>query len=158
MHKRKCIVCQKGHPSTLHGGKGLSVHFASMPSMSISMCVVQVQLWHKDNPDVRTTVYALLDECCNGTFIKDDILESLNVPAVDRGPHLPVKVNTIIGAKEQGAGGAKGLIVQAIESHRSIYHDSPTPLPYTYARSFLAVGSEETPTPSRIRPWSYRGL
>ena len=116
------------------------------------MCVVQVQLWHTDNPDSRTTVYALLDECCNGTFIKDDILENLNVPAGDRGPHLPVKVNTIIGAKEQGAGGAKGLVVQAIETHRSIYHDSPTPLPYTYARSFLAVGSEEIPTLSRIRP------
>ena len=26
-HKRKCIVCQEEHLTTLHGGKGLSVHF-----------------------------------------------------------------------------------------------------------------------------------
>ena len=55
----------------------------------------------------------------------------------------------------QSAGGANGLVVQAIGSHNSIYSDCPTSLPYTYSRSFLAVGPEEIPTPSRIRPWDY---
>ena len=155
LNKRKCLICQESHPTTLHGGKGLSANLTSVPSMSISMCVVQVQVWHQDNPDVKQTVYALLDECSNGTFIKDDLLQVLNVPDKDRGPVLPVEVNTLIGVNQQSSGGASGLIVQAVGHHSSIYKDIETKLPYAHSRPSLAVGPEEIPRPNRIRPWKY---
>ena len=154
-NRRKCLVCQENHPTTLHGGKSLSVSFTSLPTTSISMCVVQVQLWHKDNPDTKTTVYALLDECSTGTFIRDDVLDDLGVPDNDLDPSLPVEVKTVNGAKEQRARGAKGLVVQAAVRHSEVYQDTPVNLPYTYSRWFLAVGPEEIPTPSRIRPWNH---
>ena len=148
--KRNCLVCQENHPTTLHDGKGLSVHATSVPSMSISMCVVQVQVWHKDNPDTKATVYALLDECSNGTFIKDSLLDIIKIPQDNIGPNLSLEVTTVIGAEEQNSGGVKGLVVQATGSHLMLYGDRPIPLPYAHCRPSLAVGAEEIPTPSRI--------
>ena len=119
------------------------------------MCVAQVQVWHTDRPDTKVTVYALLDECSTGTFIKDDLLEKIDIPMNNMGPGLPVTLTTLNGAQDHFAEGVKGLKVQATGTHLSLYKDPPTKLPYTYIRSFLAVSEEEIATPDRISHWDH---
>ena len=41
------------------------------------MCIVPVRLSHKDFPN-PVFVYAMLDECSQGTFIKEEILDMFN--------------------------------------------------------------------------------
>ena len=40
----------------------------------ISMGIIPIWLYHKDNPNDRICVYALLDNASGGTFIKEDSL------------------------------------------------------------------------------------
>ena len=150
--KRKCKVCSEDHPTTLHGGKSMPARHTALPYKVISMCVVQVEVWHKDNADNRLTVYALLDECSQGTFIKDDILEKLNVSNLE---HTTIRVGTAIGNKEDQAVAVKGLVVGCVPSHATVYGKAEVELPCTYSRPYLAVGVDEIPTPSSVRPWKH---
>ena len=150
--KRKCKVCSEDHPTTLHGGKSMTARHTALPYKVISMCVVQVEVWHKDNADNRLTVYALLDECSQGTFIKDDILEKLNVSNLE---HTTIRVDTAIGNKEDQAIAVDGLVVGCVPSHATVYGKAEVELPCTYSRPYLAVGVDEIPTPSSVRPWKH---
>ena len=96
--QRKCRVCNGTHPTTLHGGKGTVVHHnhTTLQNNVISMCVVPVQLWHKDQPEHKVNVYCLLDDCSQGTFIRDDILDDLNI--VGRETSLTV---SMLNAKQK---------------------------------------------------------
>ena len=116
------------------------------------MCVVPVEVWHKDNADNRLTVYALLDECSQGTFIKGDILEKLDVSKLE---HTTIRVGTAIGNKEDQAAAVNGLVVGCVPSHATVYGKAEVELPCTYSRPYLAVGVDEIPTPSSVRPWKH---
>ena len=149
-NKRKCLVCKENHPTTLHGGKNVSSFFSSKQCSVISMCVTQVDLWHEDHPDLVVRTYALLDECSTGSFIRDDVLDKLNVPHLK---HTSIGVTTVNGQRQQSTREAKGLVVRAGPSHSVVYNDPPISLPSVFSRPFLAVDPEEIPTPSKIRPW-----
>lgn len=47
-------------------------------SSPTSMCVVPVILRHPEAESVVFT-YALLDPCCQGTFVDDNLVKSLNI-------------------------------------------------------------------------------
>ena len=49
----------------------------------ITMGFVPVWLYHKDNPNNRICVYALLDNASGGTFIKEDSLRKLGVEGIE---------------------------------------------------------------------------
>ena len=162
-NKKKCVVCGEDHPTTLHGGKSKKNNLASMECTVISMCVVPVQLWHKPKQDEldesaksssrRVTVYALLDDCSQGTFIKEDILESLNIKGLPEPK--PVGVKTLNGSTVQGSIKVDGLFVEAVPSHSVHHKTSQVQLPTAYSREFLAVDPEEIPTPSKISCWDH---
>ena len=75
--KRKCKVCSKEHPTSLHevvfkvsalrkgGGDG-------------GVCLVLLRIRHAESPNMEMEVYALLDECSNGTFISEEIAEKFS--------------------------------------------------------------------------------
>ena len=152
--KRKCVVCKEEHPTTLHGGKSLTAFSSSVQCSVISMCVVQVELWHDDSPDNVVKVYALLDECSTGSFGTDEVLDRLAIPNAE---YTSVDVTTLNGSQQQPARKVEKskLIVRATPSHSSTYNDAPIKLPTTYSRPFLAVDPQEIPTPSRIRHWAH---
>ena len=52
---------------------------------TFSMSIVPVQLFHKDRPNKRVHVFAMLDECSQGSFIDAEVLNSLSVQC--RGDH-----------------------------------------------------------------------
>ena len=45
------------------------------------MCIVPVRVRHENSPGVEVEMYAMLDECCTGTFITEDIMDILNEEA-----------------------------------------------------------------------------
>ena len=152
-NKRKCMVCNGDHPTTLHGGKSMSGNSTSLEYNVISMCVVPVQLWHKDNDRHKIVVYALLDDSSQGTFIVADILEMLNLS--DRN-HEAVSVKTLNGIGHDPENEyTDGLVVQCCPGFVDRHNEPSIQLPRTYSRSFLAVDAEEIPTPSKIRAWDH---
>ena len=54
----------------------------------ISMCVVPVQICHPDSNKVLDT-YAMLDNCFQGTFLKEEMIEALGV--TEAGARVTVK-------------------------------------------------------------------
>ena len=158
--KRKCMVCGKEHPTTLHGGRSISGNNTTIESNTVSVCVVPVQLWHTDDEGVeseRVTVYALLDECSQGTFITDDALESLNIKNEEIRNKRPtaIRVTTINGSKQGRSTAIKGLQVDGIPSHTSMYGSYKMGLKITYSREFLAVDKDEIATIAKISAWDH---
>ena len=49
----------------------------------ISMGIVPIWLYHKDNPEHKIRVYALLDNASGGTFIKEESLERLGIKGTE---------------------------------------------------------------------------
>ena len=58
--------------------------FASLKFRSdvISMCVVPVQICHPDSNKVLDT-YVMLDNCSQGTFVKEEIIEAMHITGAD---------------------------------------------------------------------------
>ena len=150
---RRCRVCNGTHPTTLHGGKGTTVHHTSLQDNVISMCVVPVQLWHIDHPENKINVYCLLDDCSQGTFIKDDVLDDLNIS----GQETSLTTTTINAKSTEPSVVIKKnkLVVQCMPQHAQLYPPSAIKLPVTFSRSYLAVDPDEIPTPGKIRKWPY---
>ena len=131
-NKKKCRVCNSGHPTTLHGDKAKSVNHSSLEDDVISMCVVPILLHHKDNPKKQVTVYALLDDCSQATFIQEDILDTLNVP---QKRETFISVKTLNGERCEQSFAVDGLVVQPIPTHSSRYTASCIKLPRAYSQS-----------------------
>ncbi len=149
--KRKCSICDSDHPTSLHGDK-VNANLSSLGNHVISMCVVPVLLHHRANPSKQLTVYALLDDCSQGTFIHENTLDDLGVSQLQ---DAIIRVNTLNGERQEKASSLDGLIVQPISTHVAHYGNIAIELPRTYSQPNLAVDSEEIPTPSKIRPWAY---
>ena len=151
-NKRMCRVCNKSHPTTLHGGNEASSFHTSVTNQSaISMCVVPVQLWHASSPDRKIVVYALIDDCCTGTFISEEALESLPTTVNETA----VEVTTLNGRTVEPSSSVTGLCVQSLPSHNTSYPAPPIELPVTFSRPSLSIEKEEVPTPSKIAKWDH---
>ncbi len=149
--KRRCRVCNGDHPTTLHGDKGLNSNHTYVEN-DISMCVVPVEVWHKDSPDHKVISYALLDDCSQGTFIHDDLMESLKLK--DTRPSS-VAVTTLNGTHQSSSAKVEGLFVHCLPKHAISYSSVDLKLPPAFSRPALAVEKEEIPTPSRIDSWPH---
>ena len=60
----------------------------------ISMCVVPVWIAHRNSTKMVKT-YAMLDNCSQGSFIKDEITEDLGIS----GTKLKISLKTLTGEK-----------------------------------------------------------
>ena len=109
-------------------------------------------MWHKDFPDRKVAVYALLDDCCTGAFITNEALEMLEIPTAD--PTI-VSVTTLNGKAQDESTSVTKLKVKALPFHNANYPSDEINLPKAFSRSFLAVEKEEIPTPSSIKKWPH---
>ena len=138
------------HPTTLHGGKGIAVanNCSMMENTAVCMCIVPVQLWHKDNVNERIIVYALLDDCSQATFIHQDIIEKINMPK----RKTTISVKTLHGEQKDNVIAVSGLFVKCVTNHSKWYPESniAIELPCTYSRPFIAAEPEDIPTPTKI--------
>ena len=68
--------------TTCTGVQSLSCASTKFRSDVISMCVVPVQIYHPGSNKVFDTD-AMLDNCTQGTFVKQEIIEALGITGID---------------------------------------------------------------------------
>ena len=105
-----------------------------------------VEVWHEVDPSKKVSVYALLDECSQGTFISKDLQALL--PSIEgRETTLTIKtVSTTAG---------NGLVVSCSTKHGFRYPILNLKLPTSYTQENISVDLNEIPTAEKIAQWQY---
>ena len=76
-NKLVCKTCGKDHPTSLHE---VVVKVAAVQrggGDNCGLCIVPVRLGHKDHPDWCLETYAMLDDCSQGTFVEEKMIDCL---------------------------------------------------------------------------------
>ena len=89
------------------------------------MGIVLTWLYHKNNPNNRIWVYALLDNASGGTFIKEDSLQKFGMEGIE----CKLLLTTMHGTQEIETKAVDGLMASHFEKN-----DVSLALPRNYAR------------------------
>ena len=111
----------------------------------ITMCIVAVWVGHKSSRKMVKT-YAMLDNCSQGSFIKEEITEELGI--TER--KLKSTLQTLTGEKSEELAAVNGLIVSGISCGKG----GPVEcieVPKTYLKCFIPVEREEIAKPKKIK-------
>ncbi len=164
--RKKCDICGKLHPSSLHGDfkekpkvndspnenanstvnctKACFVNDGSQ--VRISSMIIPVWLHHSDDPSVKTLVYALLDDQSNTSFITEETLRCLNVC----GPETKLSLSTMHADNELiSSTKIKGLVVQ------DYHHGVSINLPTTFSCSTIPATRKQIPCPEMASQWPH---
>jgi len=115
------------------------------------MCIVPVRICHQSNTSTEIKIYALLDENCQGTFIKESIIKQL--PVKTRAACITTE--TINGQSTDSALAVDGLVVKPLKEFENQYGVAKISLPTTYSRDSLYCHEEEIPTANKIKHYNY---
>ena len=107
--------------------------------------IVPVRVHHRTNPKRQVVVYALLDSSSNGTFIKESILQDLQVD----GTETQLQLNMMHGSEVVPTRKITGLNVE------SMGKDARVELPKTYTRDDIPSKREEIPRPETAKVWPH---
>ena len=168
-NRKVCKTCSMPHPTILHDESKISpkqgsedqarvVQAAEATSSCTSTCnatgvtdaitnsmIVPVRMYHQDNLERQVVIYALLDPASNGTFVKESILEELQVNGVE----TQLKLNTMHGSEVVPTRRVSGLIVERMD--RAVY----IKLPKTYSRNEIPSRRNEIPRPESAAKWPH---
>ena len=104
----------------------------------ISMCVVPIKISHQNcKKTIRT--YAMLDNCSQGSFIKQDLLKRLGVDV----QKLSLNLKTLTGEKSEETLMVDNLNVAGVNE----MNNDLISLPKIYSKKTLPVEKEEVATP-----------
>ena len=109
------------------------------------MCVVPVQIHHADSSKVLDT-YAMLDNCSQGTFVKEKIIEVLGIT----GAETRVIVMILNGEMSQMTTMVENLKVAGLLGKLKWIK-----LPRAYTKQELLVDEQEIATPEKVKRWNY---
>ena len=165
-NRKECKVCQKRHPTSLHGYEAekskakqqdgnsskeskVNVNCATANTKSlISMCVVPVLVRHKlSNYIVKT--YAMLDGCSQATFMQNKLLGALSL----HGRKTSITVKTMNGEVTKSSEVLDGIEVAEAsnESQETVLYNY---LAHTYKKD-LPVDNREIATAKKIKKLKY---
>ena len=82
--------------------------------------IVPIWLYHKDNPEHKIRVYALLDNASGGTFIKEQSLKRLGI----EGTETKLLLTTVHDTQEIKTKAAEGLVA-AHFTENDVHLDMP---------------------------------
>ena len=103
------------------------------------MCVVPIWVGYKNSTKIFKT-YAILENCSQGSFIRDELVEELWIT----GRKLQLSLKTLTSEK----------LVSGIDLKKNRTNEW-IELPRTYSKQYLPVEREEVPTPNKIKKWTY---
>ena len=78
--------------------------------------ILPVLIHHKDNPDRRVKVYAVLDDQSDTCFVTDDVTKSLGVT----GPAVKLELGTMHAVRSIDTQIVEGLIVSRFDGQVDI--------------------------------------
>ena len=99
----------------------------------INMCIEAVWFGHKSSRKMVAR-YAMLDNCSQGSFIKEEIIEELEIT----GKKLKLSLETLMGEKSEELAAVNVLIVSGISCSKEVPVEW-IEVPKAYSRSFLPV-------------------
>ena len=112
----------------------------------INMGIIPVWVYHRDNPEKKVAVYALLDSASGGTFIKEETRKKLKV----KGNDTKLQLTTIHGTREVDTQVIEGLVVE----HFQLDHDK-VQLLRTYVHQQIPADRDEIPRTEQVSKWSH---
>ena len=159
--QRSCKICNEKHPTGLHGfklkkegvkqnsgngdNKQMTTTYTGVRSDVISMCVVPVQIRHPNFNKILDT-YAMLDNCSQGTFVKEEMTEALGIT----GAETRVTVKTLNGEISQMT-----TVVENLKVVGSLGKPKWIKLPRAYTEQELTVDEQEIATPKKVKRLNY---
>lgn len=169
--RKICDTCNKRHPTSLHGDsnskamtdgrrqskqpeveddhlspKAAVSHFSDLSGSSGSTMIVPVWLSHRDQPDVKTQVYAMLDTQSDTTFILDSTCKALGIT----GTNVTLSLSTMYAEKKMvDSRRIVGLEVSGLNCQDTIS------LPVVYTREIMPANREHIPTPETAETWPH---
>ena len=109
------------------------------------MCVVPVDICQPDSSKVLDT-YAMLDNCSQGTFVKEEIVKALGIT----GAETRVTVKILNGEISQMA-----TLVENMKITGSLGKLKWIKLPRAYTKQELPGDEQEIATPEKVKRWNY---
>ena len=161
-----CKTCNGFHPTSLHSEPAPNeneqdsgsrdtpiatshrVNLSDMKNMKPScMHSLIVPVWIHHRRDIRKKLltYALLDEQSDACFVKEDLLERLDV----NGPEVELKLSTVLAEEVIKSRRIEGLVV------RGYNKDVEIPLPKSYSRSSIPAKKSQIPRPESALNWPH---
>ena len=119
---------------------------AEEPVNVITNCrIVQVILFHKNNPVKSVKVYALLDDASDTTFVTNQVQRELGIEGVETSLDL----STMLGRERLTVQRVDGLVVQNLDKRIQI------DLPKAYARQSIPSRRDQIPRPETASNWPH---
>ena len=119
---------------------------ATEPTSVITNCrIIQVILFHEDNPEKAVKVYALLDDASDTTFVTTQVQRELGTEGVETSLDL----STMLGRERITVERIDGLVVQHIDKHTEVE------LPKAYARQSIPSRQDQIPRPETVNSWPH---
>lgn len=163
-----CQRCGKPHPTILHfdqenekeskDSEETNANPDQSSSNTSSVChtvgkrnsitnsmILPVWLYHKDSPERKVLIYALLDDASDSTFIKCETMRDLGL----KGPEIKLNLYTMLGKEEICVEKICGLVVQRVDKRVEIE------LPKLYSRSSIPFRRNQIPTPEVAHEWPH---
>ena len=160
-----CKTCNGFHPTCLHSDpapnengqdSGLRdtpiatshrVNLSDIKNVNPScMHSLIVPVWIHHRRDIRKKLltYALLDEQSDACFVREDLLERLDVI----GPEVELKLSTVLAEEVIKSRRIEGLVVRG-------YNDVEIPLAKSYSRSSIPAKKSQIPRPESALNWPH---
>ena len=115
----------------------------------ISLCVVTVWVGHRNFRKMVKT-FAMLDNCRQSSFIKDEFMEDLHIS----GRKLKLSLKTLNDEESEDTEAVAWLIVSAVDSKKG------TPMEWiklskAFSKNCLPIERKEIVTSGKIERWEY---
>ncbi|XP_067027926.1 uncharacterized protein [Acropora muricata] len=168
--RKTCKKCNGFHPSSLHIDHPVPSDQVAMQAVdqqakptevtsnrvevqdkkSLNVCsshslIVPVWLHHRDNPEKRILVYALLDDQSDACFVKNEILQMLALS----GPDVQLRLSTILGEDVVTCQKISGLVVRGFKEPADVA------LPPAYSREEIPAKRSQIPRPESVLGWPH---
>ena len=115
--QKTCALCKKSHPTSMH--VKVNTQWIDQND-AIAMCIIPVIVYHADQPEKSAKVYAMIDNCSQGTFATEDLAYSLGI----EGRQTSITLETAIGQKTVQTSALDNLRVRCTDEHKARYPES----------------------------------
>ncbi|KAL9954295.1 hypothetical protein ACROYT_G041814, partial [Oculina patagonica] len=118
---------------------------AAEPAVITNCRIIQVILFHKENPEKEVKVYALLDDASDTTFVTTQVQRKLGIEGVETSLDL----STMLGRERITVKRIDGLVVQRLDKRTEVE------LPKAYARQSIPSRRDQIPRPETVNSWPH---
>lgn len=155
--KAQCDVCKKAHATALHRFPAeerreestqetirATNNCVNCSDITTSM-ILPVWIHHKNDPDRRVKVYAVLDDQSDTCFVTDDVIDKLGVT----GPVIQLELGTMHAIEKIDTQRINDLVVSRFDGKVNI------PLPKAYTRTHIPGQRGQIPRPEIARKYDH---